>query len=71
MTPDVPQVSGVGQDVARMWEMAIQHALMPAVSTGVSKSSHCTGHSKSAQTPTPTPPRGHGSKHGPEDILYV
>ncbi|TNM96094.1 hypothetical protein fugu_017177, partial [Takifugu bimaculatus] len=27
-------VSGVGQDVARMWEMAIQHALMPAVSTG-------------------------------------
>uniref|UniRef100_A0A8C6VUW5 protein kinase C n=1 Tax=Nothobranchius furzeri TaxID=105023 RepID=A0A8C6VUW5_NOTFU len=24
-------VSGVGQDVARMWEMAIQHALMPAV----------------------------------------
>uniref|UniRef100_A0A669D9E1 Serine/threonine-protein kinase n=1 Tax=Oreochromis niloticus TaxID=8128 RepID=A0A669D9E1_ORENI len=23
-------VSGVGQDVARMWEMAIQHALMPA-----------------------------------------
>uniref|UniRef100_A0A4W6CGZ5 protein kinase C n=1 Tax=Lates calcarifer TaxID=8187 RepID=A0A4W6CGZ5_LATCA len=33
-------VSGVGQDVARMWEMAIQHALMPAVSTGVSHSSH-------------------------------
>uniref|UniRef100_A0A8C5HZG0 Serine/threonine-protein kinase n=1 Tax=Gouania willdenowi TaxID=441366 RepID=A0A8C5HZG0_GOUWI len=30
-------VSGVGQDVARMWEMAIQHALMPAVSTGVSE----------------------------------
>uniref|UniRef100_A0A7N9ATX1 Protein kinase D1 n=1 Tax=Mastacembelus armatus TaxID=205130 RepID=A0A7N9ATX1_9TELE len=28
------QVSGVGQDVARMWEMAIQHALMPAVSMG-------------------------------------
>uniref|UniRef100_A0A8C5I492 Serine/threonine-protein kinase n=1 Tax=Gouania willdenowi TaxID=441366 RepID=A0A8C5I492_GOUWI len=28
---------GVGQDVARMWEMAIQHALMPAVSTGVSE----------------------------------
>ncbi|XP_056867860.1 serine/threonine-protein kinase D1 isoform X1 [Takifugu flavidus] len=37
-------VSGVGQDVARMWEMAIQHALMPAVSTGVSNSSHCSGH---------------------------
>ncbi|XP_072316010.1 serine/threonine-protein kinase D1 [Eucyclogobius newberryi] len=33
-------VSGVGQDVARMWEMAIQHALMPAVSTGVSHSNH-------------------------------
>uniref|UniRef100_A0A671VX01 Serine/threonine-protein kinase n=1 Tax=Sparus aurata TaxID=8175 RepID=A0A671VX01_SPAAU len=32
-------VSGVGQDVARMWEMAIQHALMPAVSTGISPSS--------------------------------
>uniref|UniRef100_A0A4W6CH82 Serine/threonine-protein kinase n=1 Tax=Lates calcarifer TaxID=8187 RepID=A0A4W6CH82_LATCA len=39
-------VSGVGQDVARMWEMAIQHALMPAVSTGVSHSSHRSGHSK-------------------------
>uniref|UniRef100_H3BW02 Serine/threonine-protein kinase n=1 Tax=Tetraodon nigroviridis TaxID=99883 RepID=H3BW02_TETNG len=37
-------VSGVGQDVARMWEMAIQHALMPAVSTGVSSSAHCSGH---------------------------
>lgn len=48
VTPDVSQVSGVGQDVARMWEMAIQHALMPAVSTGVSNSSHCSGHSKSA-----------------------
>uniref|UniRef100_H2M4R1 Serine/threonine-protein kinase n=1 Tax=Oryzias latipes TaxID=8090 RepID=H2M4R1_ORYLA len=33
-------VSGVGQDVARMWEMAIQHALMPAVSMGVCNSSH-------------------------------
>ncbi|XP_055087344.1 serine/threonine-protein kinase D1 isoform X2 [Periophthalmus magnuspinnatus] len=33
-------VSGVGQDVARMWEMAIQHALMPAVSTGISHSNH-------------------------------
>ncbi|XP_038585849.1 serine/threonine-protein kinase D1 [Micropterus salmoides] len=37
-------VSGVGQDVARMWEMAIQHALMPAVSTGVSHGSHRGGH---------------------------
>uniref|UniRef100_A0A8C7YCL8 protein kinase C n=1 Tax=Oryzias sinensis TaxID=183150 RepID=A0A8C7YCL8_9TELE len=39
-------VSGVGQDVARMWEMAIQHALMPAVSMGVCNSSHRSGHSK-------------------------
>ncbi|XP_008313048.2 serine/threonine-protein kinase D1 [Cynoglossus semilaevis] len=37
-------VSGIGQDVARMWEMAIQHALMPAVSTGISHSSHNSGH---------------------------
>ncbi|XP_008283109.1 serine/threonine-protein kinase D1 [Stegastes partitus] len=37
-------VSGVGPDVARMWEMAIQHALMPAVSTGVCHSSHRSGH---------------------------
>ncbi|XP_061633090.1 serine/threonine-protein kinase D1 isoform X3 [Phyllopteryx taeniolatus] len=37
-------VSGVGQDVARMWEMALQHALMPAVSTGVSRSCHGDGH---------------------------
>ncbi|TDG98533.1 hypothetical protein EPR50_G00201280 [Perca flavescens] len=37
-------VSGVGQDVARMWEMAIQHALMPSVSTGVSHTSHRSGH---------------------------
>lgn len=43
---DWSQVSGVGQDVSRMWEMAIQHALMPAVSTGISHSSHCSGHSK-------------------------
>lgn len=40
------QVSGVGLDVARMWEMALQHALMPAVSTGVSHSSHRSGHGK-------------------------
>ncbi|XP_029981769.1 serine/threonine-protein kinase D1 [Sphaeramia orbicularis] len=37
-------VSGIGQDVARMWEMAIQHALMPAVSTGISHSLHRSGH---------------------------
>uniref|UniRef100_A0A671VU46 protein kinase C n=1 Tax=Sparus aurata TaxID=8175 RepID=A0A671VU46_SPAAU len=28
-------------DVARMWEMAIQHALMPAVSTGISRKDVC------------------------------
>ncbi|XP_028838008.1 serine/threonine-protein kinase D1 isoform X2 [Denticeps clupeoides] len=28
-------VSGVGQDVARMWEMAIQHALMPVIAKGL------------------------------------
>ncbi|XP_077587344.1 serine/threonine-protein kinase D1 isoform X3 [Stigmatopora nigra] len=37
-------VSGAGQDVARMWEMAIQHALMPAVSMGISHSCHGDGH---------------------------
>ncbi|KAM9842243.1 serine/threonine-protein kinase D1 [Aulostomus maculatus] len=37
-------VSGVGQDVSQMWEMAIQHALMPAVSTGLSHNSHRSGH---------------------------
>ncbi|KAM9356372.1 serine/threonine-protein kinase D1 [Pholidichthys leucotaenia] len=44
MTGSSILVSGVGQDVARMWEMAIQHALMPAVSTGVCHSSHRSGH---------------------------
>uniref|UniRef100_A0A8C2IZ29 protein kinase C n=1 Tax=Cyprinus carpio TaxID=7962 RepID=A0A8C2IZ29_CYPCA len=29
-------VSGVGQDVARMWEMAIQHSLMPVITKGIS-----------------------------------
>uniref|UniRef100_A0A8C7FVG9 Serine/threonine-protein kinase n=1 Tax=Oncorhynchus kisutch TaxID=8019 RepID=A0A8C7FVG9_ONCKI len=33
-------VSGVGPDVARMWEIAIQHALMPAISKGLSHGSH-------------------------------
>ncbi|XP_077421505.1 serine/threonine-protein kinase D1 isoform X3 [Vanacampus margaritifer] len=37
-------VSGAGRDVARMWEMAIQHALMPAVSTGVSHGCRGDGH---------------------------
>ncbi|KAM4625096.1 serine/threonine-protein kinase D1 [Polymixia lowei] len=37
-------VSGVSVDVARMWEMAIQHALMPAISKGVTQGSHHAGH---------------------------
>ncbi|XP_067098978.1 serine/threonine-protein kinase D1 isoform X1 [Osmerus mordax] len=37
-------VSGVGQDVARMWEMAIQHALMPVISKGMSHGSRHAGH---------------------------
>nr|XP_057946849.1 serine/threonine-protein kinase D1-like isoform X1 [Doryrhamphus excisus] len=37
-------VSGTGQDVSRMWEMAIKHALMPAVSTGISHGCHGDGH---------------------------
>ncbi|XP_019732977.1 serine/threonine-protein kinase D1 [Hippocampus comes] len=37
-------VSGAGQDVARVWEMAIRHALMPAVSTGVSHGCRGDGH---------------------------
>ncbi|XP_041827267.1 serine/threonine-protein kinase D1 isoform X2 [Melanotaenia boesemani] len=41
-------VSGVGYDVARMWEMAIQHALMPAVSSGVGHSSHRSGHKEAS-----------------------
>ncbi|XP_034015255.1 serine/threonine-protein kinase D1 [Thalassophryne amazonica] len=44
MASSIIAVSGAGQDVARMWEMAIQHALMPAVSTGFNQSSHCSGH---------------------------
>ncbi|XP_051502922.1 serine/threonine-protein kinase D1-like [Myxocyprinus asiaticus] len=37
-------VSGVGQDVARMWEMAIQHALMPVIGKGISHGSHHSHH---------------------------
>ncbi|XP_036006250.1 serine/threonine-protein kinase D1 isoform X2 [Fundulus heteroclitus] len=44
MTGSTILVSGVGPDVARMWEMAIQHALMPAVSTGICHNSHQCGH---------------------------
>ncbi|TRY84975.1 hypothetical protein DNTS_028852 [Danionella cerebrum] len=37
-------VSGVGQDVAHMWEMAIQHALMPVISKGISQGGHHNYH---------------------------
>lgn len=39
--------SGVGIDVARMWEMAIQHALMPVIPKGASTGSGPSLHSKS------------------------
>ncbi len=38
-------VSGLGQDVARMWEMAIQHALMPGIAKGMSHGGHYSHHS--------------------------
>ncbi|XP_051941219.1 serine/threonine-protein kinase D1 [Hippocampus zosterae] len=37
-------VSGAGQEAARAWEMAIRRALMPAVSTGVSRGRRGDGH---------------------------
>ncbi|XP_066529511.1 serine/threonine-protein kinase D1 [Hoplias malabaricus] len=37
-------VSGAGQDVARMWEMAIRHALMPAISKGMAHSGRHSQH---------------------------
>uniref|UniRef100_A0A8C1GIL2 Serine/threonine-protein kinase n=2 Tax=Cyprinus carpio TaxID=7962 RepID=A0A8C1GIL2_CYPCA len=37
-------VSGVGQDVARMWEMAIQHSLMPVITKGISHGGHHNYH---------------------------
>lgn len=39
--------SGCGPDVARMWEMAIQHALMPVIPKGASTGSGPSLHSKS------------------------
>ncbi|KAF2974088.1 hypothetical protein EK904_010163 [Melospiza melodia maxima] len=36
--------SGVGVDVARMWEMAIQHALMPVIPKGASSGSGASLH---------------------------
>ncbi|XP_077906395.1 serine/threonine-protein kinase D1 isoform X2 [Ictidomys tridecemlineatus] len=36
--------SGVGADVARMWEIAIQHALMPVISKGSSVGSGTNSH---------------------------
>uniref|UniRef100_A0AAR2K083 Serine/threonine-protein kinase n=1 Tax=Pygocentrus nattereri TaxID=42514 RepID=A0AAR2K083_PYGNA len=38
-------VSGAGQDVARMWEMAIQHALMPVISKGMAHTGRHSQHS--------------------------
>lgn len=38
--------SGVGLDVARMWEMAIQHALMPVIPKGAPAGSGPSLHSK-------------------------
>lgn len=40
--------SGVGADVARMWEVAIQHALMPVIPKGSSVGSGTNVHSESA-----------------------
>ncbi|XP_072545912.1 serine/threonine-protein kinase D1 isoform X2 [Salminus brasiliensis] len=40
-------VSGAGQDVARMWEMAIQHALMPVISKGMAHSGRHSHHNVS------------------------
>lgn len=40
--------SGVGADVARMWEVAIQHALMPVIPKGSSVGSGTNSHSESA-----------------------
>lgn len=38
--------SGCGLDVARMWEMAIQHALMPVIPKGASTGSGPSLHRK-------------------------
>uniref|UniRef100_A0A8C1E4S1 protein kinase C n=2 Tax=Cyprinus carpio TaxID=7962 RepID=A0A8C1E4S1_CYPCA len=43
-------VSGVGQDVARMWEMAIQHSLMPVITKGISHGGHHNYHRKHRKT---------------------
>ncbi|KAI5616451.1 serine/threonine-protein kinase D1 isoform X2 [Silurus asotus] len=37
-------ISGTGQDVAHMWQTAIQHALMPAISKGTAHSSRHNYH---------------------------
>lgn len=39
-------ISGTGQDVAHMWQTAIQHALMPVISKGMAHSSRHSYHSK-------------------------
>lgn len=38
-------ISGTGQDVAHMWQTAIQHALMPVISKGTAHSSRHSYHS--------------------------
>lgn len=40
--------SGIGADVARMWELAIQHALMPVIPKGSSVGSGTNSHRESA-----------------------
>ncbi|MEJ1286478.1 hypothetical protein NN561_017485 [Cricetulus griseus] len=42
--------SGIGADVARMWEVAIQHALMPVIPKGSSVGSGTNLHSKHRKT---------------------
>ncbi|TSW08339.1 Serine/threonine-protein kinase D1 [Bagarius yarrelli] len=43
-------ISGTGQDVAHMWQTAIQHALMPVISKGTAHSSRHSYHSKHRKT---------------------
>lgn len=38
-------ISGTGQDMAHMWQTAIQHALMPVISKGTAHSSRHSYHS--------------------------
>lgn len=40
-------ISGTGQDVAHMWQTAIQHALMPLISKGMTHGNRHSHHSMS------------------------